>query len=570
MNEAQITEPTQNRYFLLYELFQTISSTLDPQKALDLIIDAAVQLTGASSGSLCLVDWQRGVLDIEVSRGFVQPLRDLKLKVGEGITGWVAKTGDALLVGDTSKDSRYVEVKQDIRSELAVPLTINGKLIGVVNVDSVRLNAFDIEDLELLTLLSKQSALMIQNARLFATVQRKVEELTTLIEISKTVASTLALDKTLNEIVARTAKLMDSKLCTISLLSDDGESLILRAYYGKSVVQSNNRTISVRESLIGKVILTGQPLQVADVQKEPSYHLSEFAEREGLFSLLAVPLKVRERVIGVIIINKSTFYSFSDEEITLMRTFADLCAVTIENVRLYEKMVMLEEQTRRAERLAAVGELAAGVAHEIRNPLTIIKMIFESGAALNAKDIEIITEELERMRKNVTHLLKFAKPIDPNREMCDVNEGLENVLFLLTRLLDEKRIVLQRALDANLPKIYADPIQLRQVFLNLLMNSIEALPENGMIRVTSVRPANGWIRIQIEDNGIGMPQQVKDKLFVPFTTTKPTGLGLGLSIVKRIIKGHKGKIRIESAENRGTTVEIDLPQDDLNREPGSD
>jgi signal transduction histidine kinase len=457
-------------------------------------------------------------------------------------------------------------VKQDIKSELAVPLTINGKLIGVVNVDSVRLNAFDIDDLELLTLLSKQSALMIQNARLFATVQRKVEELTTLIDISKTVAGTLALDRALNEIVERTAKLMDSKLCTISLLSDDGESLILRAYYGKSVVHSNNLTINVRESLIGKVILTGQSIQVADVKKEPAYHLSEFAEREGLFSLLAVPLKVRARVIGVIIINKSTFYTFSEEEITLMRTFADLCAVTIENARLYEKMVVLEEQTRQAERLATVGELAAGVAHEIRNPLTIIKMIFESGDALNAKDIEIITEELERMSKNVTHFLKFAKPSDPNREKCDVNEGLENVLFLLTHLLDEKRIVLKCAFDAKLPKIYADPIQLRQVFLNVLMNSIEALPPNGVIRVNSLRLASGWVRIRIEDNGIGLPQEVKDKLFAPFTTTKPTGLGLGLSIVKRVIKAHKGKIRIESAENRGTTVEIDLPQHDLNGE----
>jgi len=401
MNETHVSELTQNRYFLLYELFQTISSTLDPQKALDLIIDAAVKITGASSGSLCMVDWDKRILNIEVSRGFVQPLRDLKLKVGEGITGWVAQTGEALLVHDTSKDSRYVEVKQDIKSELAVPLTIDGKLIGVINVDSVQMNAFSVEDQELLTLLSKQSALMIHNARLFDTVQR-----------------------------------------------------------------------------------------------------------------------------------------------------------------MYEKMVNLEEQTRRAERLAAVGELAAGVAHEIRNPLTIIKMIFESGA-LNEKDIEIVTEEIERMRKIVEHFLKFAKPSDPNRELCDVNESLENVLFLLSRALDEKRIVLQRNLDVHLPKICADPIQLRQAFLNILMNSIEALPENGAINVSSSQRSNGWIHVQFEDNGAGIPPEVKEKLFVPFTTTKPTGLGLGLSIVKRIIKAHRGKIKIESVQSRGTTVEIELPQRDI-------
>jgi signal transduction histidine kinase len=303
-------------------------------------------------------------------------------------------------------------------------------------------------------------------------------------------------------------------------------------------------------------------VQVADVKKEPSYQLSELAEREGLFSLLAVPLEVKQRIIGVIIINKSTFHTFSAEEITLMRTLADLCSVTIENARLYEKMVKLEEQTRHAERLAAVGELAAGVAHEIRNPLTIIKMIFESGAPLNEKDVEIVTEELERMRKIITHFLKFARPSDPNREMCDVNESLENVLFLLSHTLDEKEIIVRRALDLNLPKIYADPIQLRQVFLNVLMNSIDALPQKGAIDVNSVRLTGGWIRVQIADNGAGIPPELKKKLFAPFTTTKPSGLGLGLSIVKRIVKGHKGTIRIDSTENKGTAVEIDLPEND--------
>lgn len=220
---------SQDRYYLLYELFQSISSTLEPKEALNLIIDAAVRITGATSGSLILVDWEKQILNIEVSRGFVKHIGDIKLRVGEGITGWVAKTGQPVLVRDVSKDPRYVQVKEDIQSELAVPLRVDGKLIGVVNVDSVKLGAFGEEDLNLLTLLSKQSAQVIRNAQLFDTVRRKVEELSALIEVNKTIASNFNLEKILSQIVERTARLMKTKICSLMLLSEDGEELILKA-----------------------------------------------------------------------------------------------------------------------------------------------------------------------------------------------------------------------------------------------------------------------------------------------------------------------------------------------------
>jgi signal transduction histidine kinase len=548
-----------NRYFLLYELFQSISSTLDPQKALNLIIDAAVEITGATSGSLCLVDWQKGVLNIEVTRGFVQPLGDLKLKVGEGITGWVAQTGDALLIRNTARDPRYVQVKQDIKSELAVPLNIDGKLIGVVNVDSIKLNAFDIEDLELLVLLSNQSAQVIQNSRLFDTVARKVAELSTLIEINKTIAGTLALDKILSEIVRRTAKLMDSRLCSLRLLSENGESLVLRAHHGGSPAYSNNPVISVKDSLVGRVILTGRPLQVADVKKEADYSLSDFAQQEGLASLLSVPLKARRKIIGVININKAKSHHFSSEEIKLLRTFADLCAIAIENARLYEKMLTLEEQIRRADRLAAVGELAAGVAHEIRNPLTIIKMIFEAGTSLNQRDVEVIGEELDRMNNMVGHFLKFARPGEPNLQFCNVNKNLDNVLLLVSHAIDEKAIVLKQHLDFQIPNVFVDPVQLQQVLLNIIINSIEAIANRGVIEITSESTDGGRVRIIVKDNGGGIPAAVQKNLFVPFSTTKPKGLGLGLSIAHRILKTYKGKLTIDSTEGAGTTVVIELP-----------
>lgn len=335
----------QDRYFLLYELFQSISSTLDPTEALNLIIDAAVKITGATHATLTLVDWDRKILPIAVSRGFLQD-PDVKLKVGEGITGRVATTGQSLLVNDVSKEPCYVSLKKEVKSELAVPLKIEQRTIGVLNVESIRRDAFDIEDQELLTLLSNQSAQVIKNSQLFDTVNRKVDELSSLIEINKTIARTLSLDKILNQIVGRAARLMNSSLCSLRLLSEDGEELILKAHNRRSRNYGNWPNIRVKDSLLGNVLKTRKPLQVPDVRKEPNYRLIDFARQEGLCSLLSVPLKVRHRITGVINIYKSEEYRFSDEEVVLVKTFADLCAIAIENARMYEKMVGLEEDRK--------------------------------------------------------------------------------------------------------------------------------------------------------------------------------------------------------------------------------
>lgn len=543
---------------LLYELFRSISSTLDPQKALNLIIDAAVEITSATNATLNLIDWEREVLVFKVSRGFLKQISGLQLKVGEGITGWVARHGKPLLVRDVSSDPRYVKLKDEIKSELAVPLEIDGKLIGVVNVESVELNAFDAEDLEHLTLLSKQSAQVIKNSQLFDTAKRKVEELSTLIEINKNLVRTRSLDKILNQIVSKTAHLMDSSLCSLRLLSEDREELVLSAHCGGGAGYRKHLRISVRNSLLGGVVSSQKPLQVADVRDESDYLLRELAQQEGLCSLLSVPLKVRKKMIGVINIYKSSRYLFSDDELMLVGSFADQCAVAIENARLYEKMRYMEEQARRSERLAVVGELAVGIAHEIRNPLTIMQMIFESDGGLVEKDIEIISAEMERMNKIISHFLDYAKPNEPIQEECDVNEILRDAQFLLSHAFKRKKIKLKSRLEKQLPIILADRSQLQQVILNLLLNSTEALPDGGQITLRSARRKDE-VQIEIQDNGPGIDARVMQKLFLPFTTTKPNGLGIGLSIAKRIIDAHNGQFSIKSSAEDGTVATVKLP-----------
>jgi signal transduction histidine kinase len=559
MEERAIKKTGEDRYYQLYELFRLISSSLEPSRALDLIIDAAVKITGASGGSLIMIDWQKKILNIEVSRGFTRSIRSVKLKIGEGITGWVAKEGKPLLVRDVLHDSRYVTVKDDIKSELAVPLVVENKLIGVLNVDSTHANAFDEEDLDLLTLLSKQSAQVIRNGQLFDTSRRQLEQMSTLIEINKAIASTLSLEKRLNQIVERTARLMKSKICSVLFLSEDGKELILKAQWGGSPDYSDKPNLKVDTCLIGQVIRSRRSIQVLDITKESGYLFKDLAKRENLKSLLSVPLIVRDRIIGALNIYKSKWYEFSDEEKTLVRTFADLCSVAIENARLYEKMIDLEEQTRRAERLTAVGELAVGIAHEIRNPLTIVKMIFESGSVLTEKDTKVISQELDRMNTIISHLLDYTRPKEVKPEPCDIQESMENTLFLLAPQFDKKNIRVITDLKTRGYKVLADPVHLQQVFLNLLLNARDAISGKGKIQITCRVKRQREMNISIVDNGTGISQKIQENLFVPFTTSKPKGLGLGLSIVHRILKAHNGSIKITSAPGKGTTVNLVIP-----------
>ncbi|KAA3619648.1 MAG: GAF domain-containing protein [Calditrichaeota bacterium] len=549
------SETKENRYFLLYELFQEISASLDPQESLNSIIDAAVKITGATSGSLILIDWESNVLEIKVSRGFVEHIGNVRLRLGEGITGWVALSGQAMLVTDVANEPQYVQVREDIQTELAVPMKLDDKIIGVLNVDSTRMNAFTEEDVELLSLLANQSAQVIRNGNLFEDVTRQVDELATLIEINKMIAGSLSVEKILQQIVERTATLMHSKICSVMLISEDGKYLELKAQHGDSEFYLQKPRIPIAGTLYGKIIREKKSRRIKNLADAKQEKLSEI---EGINSLLSVPLVARGESIGLLNIYKSDEYSFSNNENRLLRTFADLCAITIENARLHEKTIVLEDQSRRAGRIAAVGELAVGIAHEIRNPLTIVKMIFEAEENLNAKDKKVISSELGRMNKIITHLLDYTRLKEPEREICPLSEIIDNTLLLLHYELNKKNIVLQKDIPENLPLISADPVQLQQIFLNILLNASEAIGSDGRIEMKISANADN-VEIRIKDDGPGLPPSIQDKLFVPFNSTKEKGLGLGLSIVKSLLEAHGGSIAIASEPGRGTLVTMWLP-----------
>jgi signal transduction histidine kinase len=229
-----------------------------------------------------------------------------------------------------------------------------------------------------------------------------------------------------------------------------------------------------------------------------------------------------------------------------------------------EERLRLKEQLSRAERMSAMGEMAAGISHEIRNPLGIIR----SSAELLKKKVgkidpsnalpDIIVEEASRLNGIITDFINFARPRSPKLSPCRLDDVIEKTLTFLAPQIEERGYTIEKAYQKPLPEIMGDAPMLHQSLLNLFINAMQAMPDGGSIRI-DLRAEGGLARIEIEDTGHGIPADLTEKIWDPFFTTKDKGTGLGLGIVKNIIEAHGGSIRIVNRKTQGACVTIDLP-----------
>ena len=558
---------------LLYQVSNVIHSTLDSQEALQLIVSEAVRVMRASSGSVVLINPTTAFLEISASHNLPSAATKLKLRVGEGITGWVARTGKPARVGDVRQDRRYVAARRGVQSELAVPLEVHGEVRGVINVDSDRADAFTAEDQELLQELALQAAKVIQNTWLYEQLRLKARLFESLASVSRTINSTLNLDEALRAITREACLLMTARMCSLMMLDESRAWLDLRASHGAGEAYIKKPRLGVEESLLGVVIRRKKPVQVANVQLSNRYQNVELARQEGLISLLSVPLLFADQAIGTLSVYTGKPYNFSNEEIRILSALAELSAIAIEKARLYERIVDVEEQLRQNEKLSALGLLAAEVAHEIRNPLTVMKLLYHSldlkfpEGDPRAKDARVIDAKIEHLNKIVEQILSFARTTEPKLAPVNLNGLIDELGLLVRHKLANQNIRLIRDLLPNLPMTLGDAPQLEQAFLNLILNAAEAMPEGGTLTIRSraVRSPRAsasptHVELEFKDTGKGMSEELQKRAFTAMlSTTKSKGSGLGLAIVGRIIETHHGTLRIKSQIERGTTIFVTLP-----------
>jgi signal transduction histidine kinase len=544
---------------------------LHPQKAIGRILAAAVRSTRADSGSFILINPNTGFLDIEASHGLSEKAARVKLRPGEGITGWVATTGKPLRTGDVRKEKRYIGISPRVRSEMAVPVEMRGQVVGLLNVDSQEIDAFSATDEARLLDMASEAAKWLELAWEFDQLRVKGRQLTSLVDIAQVIISRSNFDEILEQITFQAYRLMKTRLCSVFLLSEDGSELILRACYGGTKLYREKPNLSTEDSLLGTVLSRGKPITIVDVSEEKRYLQPDIARKERIVSMLAVPLIFAGKPIGVLSVYTHQRHRFSNDEIKLLATLGDVSAVALEKGRLLARVVDMEEKLRASERLSALGLLAAEIAHEIRNPLTVVQMLFHALMEsleldeTSRRDAELIGQKMRQMNRILDQVLSFARSSEPIKEAVRPAQLIDDVFLLTRHKLQQQGIEIRSAVADDLPPFLADRAQVEQVLLNLILNASEAMPRGGVLRLSAMlEDVEGvpHIALSIRDNGQGMSPRQVENLFAPFLTTKDSGTGIGMAIVKKIMENHQSKVQVESKIGQGTRFRLLFPVSD--------
>lgn len=412
----------------------------------------------------------------------------------------------------------------------------------------------------------------------------ELKELVAFFEISKTITSTWNLDDLLEKIMTAAVQITKARQGSLLLFDEERLGLSLKSLHGISGINKGVK-LPLRRDMSEWLAVDGKSLLINKIRD------GGWIERMGwlgnelrlLISIpfASAPLMFQGSVLGVInVCQKPSEEDFTERDLTLLNVLASQAAIAIQNAKLYTQLQnkideleqtikmlnQMQAQLIHSEKLASVGRLAAGVVHEICNPLNVISghtqlllMDIEKDSPL-IKPLRIIEEYVSQISKIANNLLKFAKPGQLQATTLNVNEVLEQTLSLVENRIFLKNIKIENNLSPSLPRVFGDGQQLKQVFLNMILNAEQAMSGGGDLTIsTKLTPEENSIEISFKDTGCGIPQQNIDKIFDPFFTTKEGGAGLGLSVSYGIIKVHKGAIDVKSREGEGSTFTIKLP-----------
>ncbi len=398
-------------------------------------------------------------------------------------------------------------------------------------------------------------------------------------DIIRMMHATNSLEEVLNLGVRRTSKALRAKGALVRLLNKETQQLEVRAAWGMDKRYLSKGPVSSDKLLTwdneGKKIHI-----ISDVLNAPQVAYPQQAWDEGIRMMLDIPLTVSFQIIGHMRIYLAEPRQFSDDELDFMITIAEQFACIIERVRLMENQkAQYNHLALHMEKMSSMGRMAAGIAHEINNPLAGI-LLYSSSLVKKAppqspleEGLQIIMSETQRCKVIIQGLLEFSRDNEPQKAPANVNDILSKALTILNNEFYIHHIRIDEDLESNLSPILLDENQIEQVFINILLNAAHAIEKDGIISIkTRVDLKHAKLSIEIADNGCGMNEKEIRKIFDPFFSTKPSGTGLGLAVSYGIIRNHQGSIRVESRLGKGSRFIIDLPilPLDLGKEGGRD
>jgi signal transduction histidine kinase/uncharacterized protein YigA (DUF484 family) len=599
----------------LLDTMTDLSRKLELNHLLASVLERAVFILGVTGGELAIYHDDVKELEVVASHNLGMNSGGVHLGHGEGAMGRVAETGRPLIIPDyqvwDGRSGKYTETT--VRSVMVVPLLIGNQLVGalaVVHLDEHR--HFDDKDLDLLNMFAPLAATAIENARLFEAERRKADEQKALLDTMTDLSSKLELKQLLAAVLERAVSLLKVTGGELAIYHEELKKLEVVASHNLGM-NSGGVYLRPGEGAMGRVAETLEPLIIPDYQVWDGR--SDKYTKTTARGVMVVPLLIGNQLVGALAsVHLEEGRHFTNTDLKLLNMFAPLAATAIENARLFNKTTrLLEEAEQRAtelkltqdqlvrqEKLASLGELTAGIAHEIQNPLNFVNNFSDLNTELlaemneeldkgNIADAKALAKDVIDNEQKINHhgkradgivkgMLQHSRSSNGIKESTDINVLADEYLRLAYHGLRAKdssfNATMDTDFDMSIGKISIVSQDVGRVILNLLTNAFYAVTEKKKHASVEYEPTvtvstkpvplpGGLqgVKIRVSDNGDGIPQKVMDKIFQPFFTTKPTGqgTGLGLSLSYDIIKAHEGNLEVETKEGEYTIFTITLP-----------
>ncbi|MBC7251140.1 MAG: GAF domain-containing protein [Anaerolineae bacterium] len=574
---ASIQESSTLQAETLLQLTQHVLEVSDLQQVLDRIAQTALQLVPTAQRAVIHTLVEGRLVPRAVATVDERSKQSARMELGRGIAGRVATERRPIYVPDTAREPAFVDTGSGLRSLLVVPLMRKNRTLGTLSVGSKRLAAFSTQDEQSLNALATQAVIALEMAHLDAQASR-AGELAALNELAAALSSTLDLEHILTLGIEGISHTLGGEFSLLLLTAGSNQAVDLRWVAQGSMPLPKPPADLEQCAPIAQVLSSAKPLLLNnEPADEPLLTQLSTSLSFPCYTALLVPLIARDRVLGAAaVINKLDGDLFQEDDLSLLGSMAASVAMAVENARLYAEVKGVAEELRASQarlvqsvKLAAMGKLAASIAHEINNPLQAVQscMYLVAEAAdpqdPNTRYLDIARQELDRIARIVQRMLDFYRPGDEGRRPTAVGALLDDVLTLMHKQLEQGHVQVQTDYEPDLPIVMAVADHLKQVFLNIILNALEAMPQGGLLRIsTSAHQAEDGQRtvsIAFQDTGVGIPEEALDQIFDPFYSTRPGGTGLGLAVSYDIVARHGGRIEVESQVGQGSTFTVILP-----------
>jgi signal transduction histidine kinase len=612
----------------LNEIGRAITSTLEVKDTLEYVAKTTSRLLSADGCTVRLSEEGHAVLKVALDEGYRHPgIRREVRAVGTQLARQIHREKRPLLINGPEDSPRHASLaRHGVVSFLGLPIVSRGRSLGTISYYSAspRLR-FDMEVVQLMQTVCSQLANMIENASMLRNAQRlaqenqfKVQRISTLYDVARALMSTVKMERLLPIMLYALISPggLNFSRAILVLLSADGKGLAARMAMGprdreeagrigqlpprmlgdgapgsadeeiRNLLWSDIGNLRIRLSdpvcLVARAIREKRPVRTETGCGAPAGGRDP-SSPEGFCgshpdSFAVVPLVVKGEARGTIYVdNLFQDRKISEEDIQVLTMFASNASLAMENASLYESLESALDTVRttqdrmvQSEKLMALGEMAARIAHEIKNPLTAIggfaRRIANPRAGGAPHPVEryaqVILKEVQRLERIINETLYFSREVVPVFRTVNLNTEVRDALSMFREELEEAHISTVIELSPELPPLSLDPDQLRQVLWNLVSNAIQAMGESGTLKVATrpAVPAEGiGVVLQLSDTGGGIPHDVVHNIFNPFFTTKAKGTGLGLAIVHAIVEKHGGTIHLDNREGVGVAFSIFLP-----------